>query len=174
MKQSPRYFFGYLSKKLQAQGLQPPNHDPCLFLGNTEWQDPTAKSTVTILAHPVDTAPGGASSDKAIHAPGGAHNKDGPALNTRSQVNSDEFEPSSFAAARIWGQPPALIANLGHSVPSKFHGENKLTKAYVAAQPIFKDQWDDVNELDFCGFLTAKRLLASKPSICGGSLSSSR
>ena len=34
MKQSPRYFFGYLSKKLEAQGLKPSNHDPCLFLGN--------------------------------------------------------------------------------------------------------------------------------------------
>ena len=33
MKQSPRYFFGYLTKKLPAQGLTPSNHDPCLFLG---------------------------------------------------------------------------------------------------------------------------------------------
>ena len=34
MKQSPRYFFAYLTKKLEAQGLTPSNHDPCLFLGN--------------------------------------------------------------------------------------------------------------------------------------------
>ena len=34
MKQSPRYFFGYLTKKLEAQGLTPSEHDPCLFLGN--------------------------------------------------------------------------------------------------------------------------------------------
>ena len=34
MKQSPRYFFGYLTKKLEAQGLIPSKHDPCLFLGN--------------------------------------------------------------------------------------------------------------------------------------------
>ena len=33
MKQSPRYFFGYLTKKLATQGLIPSNHDPCLFLG---------------------------------------------------------------------------------------------------------------------------------------------
>jgi len=34
MKQSPRYFCGYISKKLKAHGLIPSNHDPCLFLGN--------------------------------------------------------------------------------------------------------------------------------------------
>ena len=38
---------------------------------STELQDPTANSTVTVLARPVDTAPGGSSSDKAIQAPGG-------------------------------------------------------------------------------------------------------
>ena len=34
MKQSPRYFFAYLTKKLEAHGLTLSNHDPCLFLGN--------------------------------------------------------------------------------------------------------------------------------------------
>ena len=34
MKQSPRYFFGYLSKKLETQGLTASQHDPCPFLGN--------------------------------------------------------------------------------------------------------------------------------------------
>jgi len=34
MKQSPRYFFGYLTKKFEKQGLIPSKHDPCLFLGN--------------------------------------------------------------------------------------------------------------------------------------------
>ena len=105
---------------------------------STEWLDPSKKVTKTILTRPVDIAPGGASSDEDIQAPGGARNVDGPSKNTRSKVNSVEFEHASFAAARIWGQPPALIANLGHSVPSEFHGENKLTRAYVAAQPIFK------------------------------------
>jgi hypothetical protein len=33
MRQSPRYFFGYLTKKLQAQKLVPSKLDPCLFLG---------------------------------------------------------------------------------------------------------------------------------------------
>ena len=33
MKQSPRYFFRYLTKKLEKQGLKPSNLDPCLFLG---------------------------------------------------------------------------------------------------------------------------------------------
>ncbi len=33
MKQSPRYFFGYLLKKLEAQGLIPSNSDPCIFIG---------------------------------------------------------------------------------------------------------------------------------------------
>ena len=33
MKQSPRYFFQYLTKKLEKQGLKPSNLDPCLFLG---------------------------------------------------------------------------------------------------------------------------------------------
>ena len=35
MKQSPRHFFEYLTKKLEAQSLTPSNHDPCLFLGNS-------------------------------------------------------------------------------------------------------------------------------------------
>ena len=52
--------------------------------------------------------------------------------------------------------PTAPIANLGlgHSVPSKFHGENKLTKAYIAAQPIFQDAWVDVSDIELKGFLT--------------------
>ena len=33
MKQSPRYFFGYLTKKFEKAGLHPSKHDPCLFLG---------------------------------------------------------------------------------------------------------------------------------------------
>ena len=105
---------------------------------STEWLDPTAKGTVTVLSCPVNKAPGGASSDEAIQAPGGARIQDGPAKNTRSQVSSNEFEPASFTAARIWGQPPAAIANLGQSsIPSQFHGNSKLTKAYIAAWPTF-------------------------------------
>ena len=34
MKQSPRYFFGCLTKKLEAQGLILSKHNPCPFLGN--------------------------------------------------------------------------------------------------------------------------------------------
>ena len=34
MKQSPRYFFEYLTEKIEAQDLTPSNQDPCLFLGN--------------------------------------------------------------------------------------------------------------------------------------------
>ena len=33
MRQSPRYFFGYLTKKFERAGLYPSKHDPCLFLG---------------------------------------------------------------------------------------------------------------------------------------------
>ncbi|KAL7554972.1 hypothetical protein ACHAWF_018568 [Thalassiosira exigua] len=33
MRQSPRYFFQYLTEKLRKQGLEPSNLDPCLFLG---------------------------------------------------------------------------------------------------------------------------------------------
>ena len=122
---------------------------------STEWLDPKAKGIKTILSRQVDmTAPGGAPPDKAIQAPGGARNKDGPAQNTRSRTAPDEFEPASFAAARIWGQPPAAIANLGRSVPSEFHGGSKLTKAYIAAQPILQDTWADVDDLDLRGFLT--------------------
>ena len=100
------------------------------------------------------TAPWGAPFGKAIQAPGGAHNKDGPAQNTRSRTVPDEFEPASFAAARIWGQPPAAIANLGLSVPSEFHDGSRLTKAYIAAQPILQETWADVDDLDLRGFLT--------------------
>ncbi len=32
MKQSPRYFFGYLTKKLEAQGLIHSKSNPCLFI----------------------------------------------------------------------------------------------------------------------------------------------
>ena len=35
MKQSPRYFFGHLMKKLQGQGLVLSKHDPWPFLGNS-------------------------------------------------------------------------------------------------------------------------------------------
>ena len=99
------------------------------------------------------TAPGGASSDDEILAPGGARNQGGPAKNTRSQKTPDEFEAASFATARIWGQPPAAVSNLG-SLPSQFHGNTKLTKDYVAAQPILQDTWEDVDELDLQSFLT--------------------
>jgi hypothetical protein len=33
MRQSPRYFFKYLSKKFEHAGLYPLKLDPCLFLG---------------------------------------------------------------------------------------------------------------------------------------------
>ena len=134
---------------------------------STEWLDPATQSTVTVLSRPVNSAPKGASSDEAVQAPGGASSSDeaiqapggacsasGPAKNTRSQISSDEFEHSSFAAARIWGQPPAPIANLGHSVPSEFHSGTKLTKAYVAAQPILQDTWANVKDIELEGFLT--------------------
>ena len=80
---------------------------------------------------------------------------DGPARNARSQTTSEEFAPASFASARIWGQPPAVIANLGQSsVPSQFHGNSKVTKAYIAAQTILQDTWDDSGDLGLRGFLT--------------------
>jgi len=63
--------------------------------------------------------------------------------------------PASFASARIWGQPPAVIDNLGQSsVPSQFHGNSKVTKAYIAAQTILQDTWDDSGDLGLRGFLT--------------------
>ena len=31
--ESPRYFFGYLTKKFEAQGLRQSKLDPCLFYG---------------------------------------------------------------------------------------------------------------------------------------------
>ena len=43
---------------------------------STEWLDPSAKDTVTVLSRPVNPAPGGASPDEAIQAPGGARNED--------------------------------------------------------------------------------------------------
>ena len=116
---------------------------------STEWLDPSKKVTKTILTRPVDIAPGGASSDEVIQAPGGARTKDGPAQNTWSQITSDEFEPASFAASRMWGQPPAAIASLGpSSTPSQFHGNSKLTKASIPDQPILQDTWADVDDLE--------------------------
>ena len=74
-------------------------------------------------------------------------------MNTRSQVKANEPQYASFNAAEVWGQPPSEIANRGHSVPSAFHGSAKVTRAFLAAQPIMQDQWDDVRDLDICGFL---------------------
>ena len=68
---------------------------------------------------------------------------------------SKELGTTSFAAARIWGQPPAAIANLRKlSVPSQFHSTSKVTKAYIAAQTVFQDAWDDVSDVELRGFLT--------------------
>ena len=35
MRQSPRYFFRYLTKRLEHQGLKPSDSDPCLFMSDT-------------------------------------------------------------------------------------------------------------------------------------------
>ena len=77
--------------------------------------------------------------------------QDGPAR-LRSQP-PDEFEPASFSTARVWGQPPAAIANLGHSVPSEFHPNSRLKKGDLAVLSIMKDPWDDVDRLDLSAFL---------------------
>ena len=34
MRQSPRYFFKYLTKRLERQGLKPSDLDPCLFMSD--------------------------------------------------------------------------------------------------------------------------------------------
>jgi hypothetical protein len=49
-------------------------------------------------------------------------------------------------ASHKWGQPPAQVANLGHSVPSKFHPTQKLTKEYFTARAIFQDIWKDCEQ----------------------------
>ena len=71
----------------------------------------------------------------------------------RSQKKKYRCRKERVNAAEVWGQPPPEIANRGHSVPSAFHGNAKVTRAFLAAQPIMQDQWDDVRDLDICGFL---------------------
>ena len=80
--------------------------------------------------------------------------QDGPAWQQTLPTERDEFEPSSFSASRVWGQPPAAIANLGHSVPSDFYSNKKLMNGFFAEQPIFQDSWDDFEDDNLCGFLT--------------------
>ena len=112
-----------------------------------EWLDLRKKVGKTILSRSGSTTPGGASSDDEIQAPGGARNEDGPAKNTRSQKAPDKLEAASFATVRISEQPPAAISNLG-SLPSQLHGNTKLIRAYVVAQPILQDTWDSMNDLE--------------------------
>ena len=116
-----------------------------------EWLDPNDRER-NILARPATQVSEGASTKDATLAPEGARTG-GPAMNTRSQVKANEPQYASFNAAEVWGQPPSEIANRGHSVPSAFHGSAKVTRAFLAAQPIMQDQWDDVRDLDICGFL---------------------
>ncbi len=82
------------------------------------------------------------SSTDAAQVPRGAPLRRDP-LRKCNEKPKDEFEPSSFNSARIWGQPPASIENLAHSVPSDYPGQTKVTKASLAMQPILQDQWED-------------------------------
>ena len=103
-------------------------------------------------------ARGGATIDGSTTPPavtqasgGGATDDAPPAHRTRSKTSTqstagDEFIPSSFVASHKWGQPPAQVANLGHSVPSKFHPTQKLTKEYFTARAIFQDMWKDCEQ----------------------------
>ena len=117
-----------------------------------EWLQPEGRGR-HVLQRPATQVPEGASNNDATQAPEGATSCDKPSRNTRSQTPADH-QFASFNAARLWGQPPPGVANLGHSVPSAFHGTGKLTKEFVAAQPILQDTWADVDKLDLCGFLT--------------------
>ena len=94
-----------------------------------------------VFARPATQVSEGASDKDATQAPEGARTRDGPAMNTRSQVKANEPQYASFDAAQVWGQPPPDIANRGHSVPSAFHGNAKVTRAFLAAQPIFCVTW---------------------------------
>ncbi|KAL7555000.1 hypothetical protein ACHAWF_018958 [Thalassiosira exigua] len=69
-------------------------------------------------------------------------------------TDGDEFEPSAYCNARLWGQPPAAVANLGHSPPSGYHPKTKLTKAFVAALPILEDLWFPEDTTHLGAFLT--------------------
>ena len=101
-------------------------------------------------------APGQASTENKMQAPGRTHPQrahqrtwqDGPVRQRASPTDGDESEPSNFTAARVWGQPPAAVANLGHSVPSEYHLSTRLTKAFIASQPILQDVWEDVDDDD--------------------------
>ena len=137
---------------------------------NSEWLNPRTRGRHILSRKPTTQVSEGASSD-AISSPEGASSDANPpseGVRTRrmtrgvsprrserlAEQNRDEFEPSSFSAAHLWGQPPAAIANLGHSPPSAYHPKTKVTKASIAAQPIMLDSWDDVRHNDLRGFLT--------------------
>ena len=74
-------------------------------------------------------------------------------MNSFFNCQTDEFETSTFATVSIWGQPPAAIDNLGHSVSSGCHPTAKLTRAFLACQPIVQDLWQDTGVIGHYGFL---------------------
>ncbi len=92
---------------------------------DADWVNPNTHGR-HILPGPTSVQ-GGASSIDATQVPWGAPLRQAP-LHKCNENPNDDFEPSSFNTARIWGQPPAFIANLGHSVPSEHHGQTKVTK----------------------------------------------
>ena len=102
----------------------------------------------------------GASSTDAIPAPEGVLPRRSERiarqnLELETIGERDEFVPSSFSAAQLWGQPPAHVANLGHAVPSKYHSTQKITKAHIAAQTILQDLWTNVDkDVDLQAFIT--------------------
>ena len=118
---------------------------------DADWLNPNTRGRHTL---PCPTsAPGGTPSTDATQVPGGAPLRRAP-LRKCNEKPKEEFEPSSFNSARIWGQPPASIANLGHSVPSEYLGQTKVTKASLAMQPILQDLWEDTGCRDLSAFIT--------------------
>merc|ERR1712127_627100 len=105
---------------------------------DADWLNPNTRGRhILILPRPT-SVPRGASFTDATQVPGGAPLRRAP-LQKCNEKSNVEFEPSSFNTARIWGQPPAFIANLGHSVPSEHHGQMKVTKTSIVMQPILQD-----------------------------------
>ena len=91
----------YLDFEFDDEGNLITDHWPQL---DHEWLDPKGRNGPSILRRPAASMPGGAS------VPGGAssHDATGAGLRRSSRIakqnappSSDEFEPSSFAAARI-------------------------------------------------------------------------
>ena len=115
----------YLDFEFDEKGNLVTDHWP--DLGN-EWLDPKGCDVPTILQSPITQASGGVQASGGAlldHVPPAHRTRSKtagqpPAIQHSGPTAGDEFIPSSFVASHKWGQPPAQVANLDHSVPSKF------------------------------------------------------